>query len=206
MNSPRSQPAGGSQRGHQAAKSKATRDKIINAVIGIIKESGYAAASSTRIAKRAGITWGAVQHHFGGKDEILEQVLDRSHQTFQARLSDPHFTTGSADTRVRKYVEAAWQHYQGDEYMASLEILLATRGHGNTDKDLAISRTREEHVSLGRQIFHDSEAGDQQLQQAIYCVHCMLTGILVETALEPVSFATQPYIEHLQSLLKRILY
>lgn len=103
-------------------------------------------------------------------------------------------------------MEAAWQHYQGDEYMASLEILLATRGHGNTDKDLAISRTREEHVSLGRQIFHDSEAGDQQLQQAIYCVHCMLTGILVETALEPVSFATQPYIEHLQSLLKRILY
>ena len=206
MNSPRSQPADGSQLGHQAAKSKATRDKIINAVIGIIKESGYAAASSTRIAQRAGITWGAVQHHFGGKDEILEQVLDRSHQKFQATLSEPHFTTGSADTRVRNYVEAAWQHYQGDEYMASLEILLATRGHANTDKDLAISRTREEHVSLGRQIFYDSEASDQERQQAIYCVHCMLTGILVETALEPVSFATQPYIEHLQSLLKRILY
>jgi hypothetical protein len=40
MNSPRSQPADGSQLGHQAAKSKATGDKIINAVIGMIKESG----------------------------------------------------------------------------------------------------------------------------------------------------------------------
>ena len=54
--------------GRQAAKSKATQDKIIGAVISLIKESGFAAASSSQIAKRAGITWGAVQHHFGGRN------------------------------------------------------------------------------------------------------------------------------------------
>ena len=34
--------------GRQAAKSKATQDKIINAVIALIREGGFAAASSTR--------------------------------------------------------------------------------------------------------------------------------------------------------------
>ena len=40
--------------GRQAAKSKATQDKIINAVIALIREGGFAAASSTRIARKAG--------------------------------------------------------------------------------------------------------------------------------------------------------
>ena len=57
--------------GHQAAKSQATRNRVISAVIGIIKEQGFAAASSTRIARRAGVTWGAVQHHFGSLDFVF---------------------------------------------------------------------------------------------------------------------------------------
>ncbi|MBK6738875.1 MAG: helix-turn-helix transcriptional regulator [Haliea sp.] len=54
-------------------------------MIALIRETGFASATSTEIAKRAGVTWGAVQHHFGGKEEILEAVLERSHRAFQRR-------------------------------------------------------------------------------------------------------------------------
>jgi AcrR family transcriptional regulator len=192
--------------GRQAAKSRATQDKIINAVISLIKEKGYAAASSTQIAKRAGVTWGAVQHHFGGKEEILEEVLERSHLQFHRTLSAARFTTGTPDRRVAKYVDAAWYHYQGDEYMATMEILLATRGHGKVSNDLSISRSREEHLKLGRRIFHDSAASDKILQEVIYIVHCMLTGILIEMALEPRSFDPKIYTRHLKNIVMGLLY
>lgn len=194
----------------QAAKSRATKEKIITAVIGLIKEQGFSAASSSQIAKRAGVTWGAVQHHFGGKNEILEQVLERSHQAFHQRLSDPRFIEGDAEARVSNYVEAAWGHYQGDEYMATVEILLASRGRSGSSaasvNELAIGRSREAHLKLARSIFYDSRANDKTLGEAIYVVHCMLTGILIETALEPKGFDTAIYIEHLKLSVSRLLY
>jgi AcrR family transcriptional regulator len=192
--------------GHQAAKSRATQDRIVNAVIGLIREKGFLAASSTEIAKRAGVTWGAVQHHFGGKDEILGEVLERSHRTFQQRLNDPSFAKGTPAKRVARYVDAAWAHYRGDEYMATMEILLASRGHGSAVEALSISRSREEHLALGRRIFHDSTASKKQLQEAIYVVHCMLTGILIETVLEPAGFNPGIYTAHLKRTVKALLY
>lgn len=192
--------------GRQAAKSKATQDRIINAVISLIKEKGFASASSSQIAKRAGVTWGAVQHHFGGKEEILEEVLQRSHLKFHETLSANRFTTGSAERRVAKYVDAAWYHYQGDEYMATMEILLATRGHGKARNDLSISRSRRAHLDLARRIFHDSKVNDRVVQEVIYNVHCMLTGILIEIALEPESFDSRPHIKRLKATVREMLY
>jgi len=193
-------------RSKQAAKSRATQDKIVNAVIALIKEKGFVAASSTEIARRAGVTWGAVQHHFGGKAEILGEVLERSHRTFQQRLGDPAFAKGSTVARVGRYVDAAWAHYRGDEYMATVEILLASRGASGAIEDLSMGRSREEHIALARRIFHDSSASKRRLQEAIYIVHCMLTGILIETVLEPEGFDPGVYTGHLKRMVKDLLY
>ena len=192
--------------GLQAAKSKATQDKIINALISIIKEKGFSAASSSQIAKRAGVTWGAVQHHFGGKEDILQEVLHRSHMKFHETLSAGRFATGSASRRVAKYVDAAWYHYKGDEYLATMEILLATRGHNRPGDDLPTTASRQSHLALARQIFHDSEASNSVMQEMIYTVHCMLTGILVEISLEPESFDPKPYIRRLKNIVSEMLY
>jgi AcrR family transcriptional regulator len=202
----KSEPAAVAVPGRQAAKSKATQDKIISAVIGLIREKGYVAASSTEIARRAGVTWGAVQHHFGSKEEILAQVLERSHRKFQQSLGEARFATGTPRVRVAKYVDLAWAHYRGDEYMATIEILLASRRCGGAIETSSISRSREEHLALGRRIFHDSTASNQRLQETIYVVHCMLTGILIETVLEPAGFDARVYTSRLKQMVMALLY
>lgn len=190
--------------GRQAAKSRRTQASIINAVIDLINEGGYMAASSTRIARRAGISWGAVQHHFGGKEAILEAVLSRSHETFVQRLADPRFTRGTLQLRVARFVDAAWQHYQGSEYMATLEILLATRSRrGGQQPEIRLNHSS--HLELWRRIFHDVALSDARMQEAIYTVHCMMTGILIETVLEPESFDEKRYLRRLQRILVGML-
>ena len=192
--------------GRQAAKSKATRDKIISAVIGLIKEDGFAGASSTKIARRAGVSWGAVQHHFGGKEEILEAVLERSHLKYAESLGASKFTQGDAGTRISRYVNAAWRHYQGEEYMATLEILLAARGDNNASRELPFSQNRADHLQLARRIFHDSTVSDKQMREAIYTVHCMLMGIVIQMVLEPRTFNPGSCTRRLKSILQAILY
>src|SRR3546814_16185085 len=71
--------------GRQAPKTLLAREKIINAVIALIKEGGYANATSSRIDERAGMTWGAAQHHFGAKEDILQ--ADRKRVVSGKRMS-----------------------------------------------------------------------------------------------------------------------
>src|SRR5690625_7131979 len=90
--------------GRQALKARQTRERIINAVIELITAGGYGAASSSRIARRAGVTWGAVQHHFGCKADLLAAVVERSHQPFTALLGGDGRPEGERDRRVQVVV------------------------------------------------------------------------------------------------------
>ncbi len=192
--------------GRQAAKSRATRDRVVNALVSIISEEGFGAASSTRIAGRAGVTWGAVQHHFGSKEAILQEVLERSHALFTHSMEPAGEIAGGADERIEHYVRTAWTHYRGEVYAAAMEILLAGRGRGSAVEEGMRQRSRADHLALARRIFHDSAASDAVIQEAVYCVHCHLNGLLLETRLEPADFDPEPCLTHLQSLLRLMLY
>jgi AcrR family transcriptional regulator len=126
--------------GRQAQKAKNTREKIIAAAIALIKEGGISNASSGNIAQRAGTTWGAAQHHFGSKEEILDAIMDISHANFSALMADPAMLTGALADRVELFVERMWQHYQSDVYLAALEILMAARG-GPENTPVHVDRT-----------------------------------------------------------------
>ena len=169
--------------GRQAQKSKNTREKILGAAISLIKEGGYAAASASRIAERAGITWGAAQHHFGSKEDILEAVMTISHERFIASMSAPHLREGKLADRVDAFVDCMWEHYQDDVYLAGLEILLASREMVNR-RMATFDENAREHIKTLHEIFHDSDLTDDQLQEALIFVHCMLTGLTIEKVLE----------------------
>ena len=173
---------GGSNLGRQAQKSKNTREKILNSAISLIKEGGFSAASASRIAERAGITWGAAQHHFGSKEDILEAVMAISHERFIASVSAPHLRQGTLADRVDAFVDCMWDHYQDDVYLAGLEILLAGR-EGNSGMATFDLRAKE-HLKTLHEIFHDSDLTDEQLQEALIFVHCLLTGLTIEKVLE----------------------
>ncbi len=46
------------------------------AVLESIAEVGFQRTTAAEITRRAGVTWGAVQHHFGAEDGILRAVLE----------------------------------------------------------------------------------------------------------------------------------
>src|SRR3546814_546855 len=170
--------------GRQAQKTLLAREKIINAVIALIKEGGYANATSSRIAERAGMTWGAAQHHFGAKEDILQAILDRSHQRFSERVADPSLLKGPLNTRVDLFVDRMWKHYQDDLYRVTLEILLAMRAFQPTTPSKAEEQHIRAHQKTMRSIFHDSKLDAAQLREAMTFVHCFLTGLSIEHMFE----------------------
>jgi len=195
----------GAPLGKQALKTQRTREKIIGAVISLIREGGYSHASSSRIAERAGITWGAAQHHFGNKDEILEAVMNLAHERFAARMAEPKLRSGTLAERVDLFIETMWAHYQDDAYLAMLEILLATRGfHEEAPPNWEDRFSRDLLVSL-REIFADSKLDEARGREMLTFAHCFLTGLTIERVFETRVRNTPRYLQRVKQVVLAIV-
>src|SRR5260370_3465039 len=79
------------------AQGDATRLALAAAARGLFGERGYAASSIEEVAARAGVTKGAVYHHFGGKANLFQQVYEQgmregSDQVGSVFLAPDHLT------------------------------------------------------------------------------------------------------------------
>ncbi len=63
-----------------------TRERLLNSANTIFTKKGYVAASVEDIAAAAGYTRGAFYSNFGGKAELLLELLRRDHETMRAEL------------------------------------------------------------------------------------------------------------------------
>jgi AcrR family transcriptional regulator len=106
-----------------AARTAETRARLIAAVVESIAEVGFARTTAPEIARRAGVTWGAVQHHFGGKDGMLVAVLDDSFRRFAERLEAIPVEGTSVERRAALFIDAAWAHFSSAHYRSTYEIL-----------------------------------------------------------------------------------
>jgi AcrR family transcriptional regulator len=112
----------------QAERTADTRGRILRAVVESIAEVGFQRTTASEIADRAGVTWGAVQHHFGGKDGILRAALEDSFARFAERLSDVPAAGAPLEERVAAFVDRAWEHFASPHYRSTFEILLSQAG------------------------------------------------------------------------------
>lgn len=65
------------ERRKQGERAAATRDALMSAARRLFTERGYDNVGTEEIVRTAGVTRGALYHHFGGKAELLEAVYER---------------------------------------------------------------------------------------------------------------------------------
>jgi AcrR family transcriptional regulator len=89
MNVNRKAGEGGSEavRRTQAERSESTRDALIEAARPLFAERGYAGVGTEEIVRAAGLTRGALYHHFDGKRELFEAVYERIEVQLAERIA-----------------------------------------------------------------------------------------------------------------------
>ena len=101
-----------------------TRARVIDAAVACILDEGFYRASSNKIARRAGVTWGVIQYHFGTREALLLAVHERGLDELDRCLADAVVTGDSVEARLRSFVDALWGYYRRPEFLAYMQVML----------------------------------------------------------------------------------
>lgn len=80
-----------------AARSSATRRKLIGAARELFTARGYADVGTTEIARAAGVTRGALYHQFADKAELMAAVVDEIDAEMTQELATGAMAAGDGD-------------------------------------------------------------------------------------------------------------
>ena len=168
----------------QAERSATTRARILRAVVECVSELGFQRTTASAIAHRAGVTWGAVQHHYGGKDGILGAVLDDTFARFARRFDDwPDDLALPA--RAARFVDCAWAHFGSTHYRTTLEILLHSLPAHTTKGAPGLQRHMlDAWDGLWRRIFADRRLPRRRREVLAQYTVSVLTGLALHRVLQ----------------------
>jgi AcrR family transcriptional regulator len=119
--------------GWQAQKSASTRTQIIESAIKCFVEYGYSRTTTPLIAQKAGLSRGAMLHHFPSKLAVVRAAVEYLHAKRLRAFRKAVVKSTAAGEHVRQAVEAYWQHVRHPMFVAFFELAVAAR----TDKELA---------------------------------------------------------------------
>ncbi len=80
----------------QDERNQATRRALLDAARELFAQHGYTEVSVQSVAKRAGVTTGALYHQFGSKEALFTAVYDELVQRVWARVLEARERAGSA--------------------------------------------------------------------------------------------------------------
>lgn len=169
----------------------ASRTRIVRAVIDCLDEHGYAETSINRIQERAGVSRGALTHHFPSKEELMVVTAERLlHPTLvPSPKGARHFDSPSQRmAAVEADIVWMWEKLVDTrEGRALLEILVATR------TDVALKGRISETFFRWNCAINDSLAANYQLyglaeekQYELWAIcRVFLRGINTQSQFEP---------------------
>lgn len=164
----------------QAERTAATRSALLAATIDCLVERGYAGTTTSEVARRAGVSPGALLHHFPTKADLLCASVGH---LFEQRSAE--FRKAMADLPVGAEKSAAaidtlWTMFSGSTFVAWLELCVGARSDPELAEavvglDRAFMASNE---SVTREVFAEESAADPEFPRvALGLSFSLMTGL-----------------------------
>lgn len=163
----------------QAERIAATRTLLLDAAVRCINAEGAALLTTAQVAAEAGLTRGAVQHHFAHPHDLYLAVIERGWEGLVADLAGDtkagaaEAGAAGAEQLMRAHVARMQGAYAKPEAVAALQLMIARQGDekliGQQSALLASSEQRLDEAwaaafgvgtEIARHVLRDAILGD----------------------------------------------
>lgn len=172
--------------GWQRRKSAEMRATILEATIDCIQRHGYARTTVQLITEVAGVSRGAMLHHFATKSKLMAAVIEYA---FYRHMR--HFLHGLAERgpldalSVDAITEQYWASVQGREYAVYVELGVAARTDPELHAMFSEAASRVDRVWAEEMVraFPQWEGQSSKILLANDLTIALFIGLLVNTAI-----------------------
>ena len=191
--------------GRQAQKSASTRKVIVEAALQCLIKYGYAQTTTPRIAEEAGLSRGAMMHHFSNRNTVIQAAIEYLHAKRLRAFRRAVSTLPEDQPHLHDALAAYWRHVTHPLFVAFHELAVAAR----TDKDLEkILRPAEqafyrEWYNLAVDLFPEWQSDRARFDIALNLVQVTLEGLAIRrlsAALDPK--AEEQLFDYLEGALR----
>jgi AcrR family transcriptional regulator len=170
---------------------------MLDAVIDSIVDKGYYQTSSNEIARRAGVTWGTIQHQFGTREQLLLAVMQERWLGLERVVATATISGDTLEERLHSVLDVLATHYGRPSHLAHIQIALDLTHDPNvsTEARNAVRRHGAELERAWRPLFEQAlgeAASDQDLvAYAFLTLRGFLTANLLASAISGKSTRTR---------------
>lgn len=116
----------------QAERRAHTHAALLDATIDCLVERGYGRTSTNDIIHMAGVSRGALLHHFASKAELLGAAAERVFERFELGFREDFAALPVEERTLERAVQQLWTIFRSPRYDAAFELMVASR----TDPEL----------------------------------------------------------------------
>jgi len=108
-------------------RSATTQAAILDATIEQLAEHGYGRTTTVEVAERAGVSRGALVHHFPTRSDLVLAALEYLCELRLAELEAGIARLSASADRPSAFVDLMWSTFEGSLFTAQLELWMAAR-------------------------------------------------------------------------------
>lgn len=116
----------------QQQRSEEMRARLLTAAVEVMRECGYAGFRTELVARAAGVSRGALLHHFPRKRDLILAVHKHLYQLDRNNSIEVAQATTDQSTIMDKMLKDAERFFLGDHFFSVLSIIVSA----NTEPDL----------------------------------------------------------------------
>ncbi len=169
----------------QEMRSAITRRKILEATLDSIYEEGLQKASTNEIVRRAGVSRGALLHHYPTKESLIAAAVQSLLQNEIGDIRKVARAYADRQLTIDDFIDDMWRRFSGRLFMITIDFLASAR----TDESLRralVPVTLQFHRSLNElwsSFFVNRNAAPQKVRVLLNTTLCLLRGMSIQTIL-----------------------
>lgn len=170
----------------QAERKDTMRRRLLDAAATVLRQTGLSGFRTADVIAQAGVSKGALLHHFATKDDLIVAVFEQLYGDISARARQPARASDLAGV-IDELIADSNAFFFSDSFEVSLDITVAAARHPVLRGAIfdVVRRSRQEAEAMWIHRLNDFGISREAALDAVWIINSIIRGLAVRALWEP---------------------